>query len=72
MVRRRVDSSMLVRGGSCLFLSPEALKKSAGRRAILALVLAARGDGLCNMLPEREECKYDGWGLGSSAAEWSI
>ena len=45
-------------------------KKSTGRRPILGLVLATRGDVLCNMLAERGANKSDGWSLGSSAAEW--
>ena len=47
-------------------------KKSTGRRPILGLVLATRGDVLCNMPAERGASKSDGLGLGSSAAEWSI
>ena len=63
---------MLVRGASCICLSPEARKKSTGRRPILGLVLAARGDVQCSMLAERGANQSDGWGLGSSAAEWSM
>ena len=51
---------------------PRSTKKSTGRRAILGLVLAARGDVQCNMMAERGANKSDGWGLGSFAAEWSI
>ena len=72
MVFRRVDSRMLVRGALCICLSPEAQKISTGRPAILGLVLAARGDVLCNMLAERGANKCDGWGMGTSAAEWSL
>ena len=52
--------------------APKRKKKSAGRRAILGLVLAARGDVQCNMLAECGANKSDGWGVGSSAAEWSM
>ena len=52
--------------------APKRKKRSTGRRPILELVLAARGDVLCNMLAERGANTSDGWGLGSSAAEWSI
>ena len=38
----------------------------------MVLVLATKGDVLCNMLAELEKIKSDGWGLGSSAAEWSM
>ena len=70
MVIQRVDSRMLVRGESCIYMphSPER-KKSTGRRPILGLVLATRGDVLCNMLAERGANKSDVWSLGSSAAE---
>ena len=50
---------------------PQSAKKCTGRRAILGLVLTARGDVQCNMLAERGANKSDGWGLGSSAAELS-
>ena len=72
MVVRRVDASMLVRGASCICLSPEAQKKSTGRWAIFGLVLVARGVMQCNMLAERGANKSDGWGLGSSAAAWFL
>ena len=62
---------MLVRGASCICLSPK-LKQSTGRRRIFGLVLAPRGDVLCNTLVERGANKSDGWGLGGSAARWSI
>ena len=39
---------------------------------MLRVVLAARGDVLCNILAERGGNKSDGWGWGSSGAEWSI
>ena len=52
--------------------APKRKQQSTGRRAILGLVLAARGDVQCNMLSERGANKSDGWGLGSSAAEWSM
>ena len=71
MVIRRVDSSMLVRGASCMPQSPET-QKSTGRWPILGLVRATFGDVLCNMLAERGANKSDGWGLGSSAAAWSM
>ena len=51
--------------------SPET-QESTGRRPILGLALATRGDVLCNMLAQRGANKSDGWGLGSSAAEWLI
>ena len=51
--------------------SPET-QKSTSRRPILGLVLEARGDVLCNMLAQRGANKSDGWGLGSSVAEWLI
>ena len=51
---------------------PRSAKKSTGRRTILGLVLAARGDVQCIMLAERGTNKSDGWGLGSSAGEWSM
>ena len=35
-------------------------KKSTGQRAMLGLVLAARGDVQCNMLAERGANKSDG------------
>ena len=61
----------------CLFVARRAClraskrKKSTARRPILGLVLATRGNGLCNMLAERGANKSDRWDLGSSAAEWS-
>ena len=72
MVLRRVDSRMLVRGASCVGLILNTQKNCTGRRAILGLVLAVHVDVPCNMLAERGAKKPDGWGLGSSAAEWSI
>ena len=63
---------MLVRGASCICLKAPKREKSTGRRPILGLVLATRGDVLCNMLAERGANKSNGWGLGSSAAEWLI
>ena len=72
MVIRRVDSSMLVRGASCICLTAPKRKKSTGRWPILRLVLATRGNVPCNMPAERGANKSDGWGLGSSAAEWSV
>ena len=51
---------------------PRGAKKISGRRAILGLVLEARGDVQCNMLAERGANKSEGRGLGSSAAEWSM
>ena len=72
-VIRRVDSSMLVRGVSCICLrAPKREKKSTSRWPILELVPATRGDVLCNMLAERGANKSDGWGSGSSTAEWSM
>ena len=47
-------------------------KKNTGRRVILGLVLAARGDVQYNMLAERGANKSDGWGLGSFDAKWSM
>ena len=47
-------------------------KKKTGPWPILELVLAIRGDVLCNMLAERGANKSDGWSLISSAAEWSM
>ena len=52
--------------------SPETQKKYTSRWSILGLVQAARGDVPGNMLAERGANKSDGWGLGSSAAEWLI
>ena len=72
MVIRRVDSSILVRGASCICLNAPRRKNSTARQPILGLVLATRGDVLCNMLAECEANRSDGWGLGSSAAEWFI
>ena len=51
---------------------PRNVKKRASRWPISGLVRATRGDGLCNMLAERGANKSDGWGLGSSTAEWLI
>ena len=49
-----VDSGMLVRGVSCIYASePQSAKKSTSRWPIFGLVLATRGDVLCNMLAER-------------------
>ena len=70
--RRTTYSSMLVRGVSSICLRAPKRKKSTGRWPILGLVLATRGDVLCNMLAERGANKSDGCGLGSSAAEWLI
>ena len=72
MVIRRVDSSMLVRGASCICLRTPKRKKRTGRRPILGLVLATRGDVLGKMLAERGANKSAAWGLGSFAAEWSV
>ena len=47
-------------------------KKSSGRWPILGLVLTTSGEVLCNMLAERGANKSGWWGLGSSAAEWSM
>ena len=63
---------MLVRGSSCICLSPEAQDNSTGRRAILGLVPASREDVQCNILAERRANMSDGWGLGRSDAEWSM
>ena len=63
---------MLVRGVSCICLRAPKREKSTSRWPILGLVLATRGDVLCNMLAKRVANKSDGWGLGSSAAEWLI
>ena len=56
----------------CAYASAPKRKKSTGRRPILGLVLATRGDVQCNMLAERGANKSDGWGVGSSVAEWSM
>ena len=74
LLPRRVDSSRLCLSvpASCICLSPEAQASRTGRRAVLGLVLAARGDMQCNMLAERGVNTSDGWGLGGSAAEWSV
>ena len=56
----------------CEYASAPKRKKSTGRQTILGIVLAARGYVQCNMLAERGAKKSDGWGLGSSAAEWSM
>ena len=47
-------------------------KKCTNRWPILGLVLATRGDVLCNILAEGGANKSDGWGSGSSTAEWSM
>ena len=63
MVLQSFDSSMLVRGASCICLGSEANEKyrSTGD---LGIVQAAREDVQCNMLAERGANKSDGWGLG--------
>ena len=75
MVIRRVDSSMLVRGASSICLSPEAQKKNRSMADLGACAgnsRVTRGHVQCNMLADRGANKSDGWGLGSSAAEWSM
>ena len=54
------------------YVSAPNAKQSTGRRPFLGLVLATHGDVQCNMLAERGASKSDGWGSGSSAAEWYI
>ena len=56
----------------CAYAPAPSAKKNTGRRPILWLVLATRGDVLCNMLADRGANKSDCSGLGSSTAEWSI
>ena len=52
--------------------NPKHRRNGTGRPVILGLVLAARGHVQGNMLAERGETKFQGSGLGSSAAGWSM
>ena len=72
LVPLRIDSSMIVRGASCICLSPEAQKKTQ---------IDGLSWGLCWQLaemcsatrwPSTEGTRLMGGGLGSSAAEWSM
>ena len=52
--------------------NPKHRKNGTGRPVILGLVLAARGHVQGDVLAERGETKFQGSGLGSSTAGWSM